>query len=86
MPFGLRFTARRSGGTCKCSAPLLGATQVTLQLGQLNDHVRLVLEDNGTGFDVPGWLDGVLSPEMRGIGLQGHARSGFVARRAATLI
>ena len=47
-----------------------GATQVTLQLGQLNDHVRLVLEDNGTGFDVPGWLDGVLSPEMRGIGLR----------------
>jgi signal transduction histidine kinase len=47
-----------------------GATQVKLELGQRNDCIRLVLEDNGSGFDVPGWLDGALSPEMRGIGLR----------------
>ena len=47
-----------------------GATEVKLQLGQRNDHIQLILEDNGSGFDAAGWLDGVLSPVMRGIGLR----------------
>lgn len=47
-----------------------GATQVKMQLGQRNDQIRLVLEDDGSGFDVAGWLDGALSPAMRGIGLR----------------
>ena len=47
-----------------------GATEVKLHLAQRNDRVQLILEDNGSGFDAPGWLDGELSPEMRGIGLR----------------
>lgn len=48
-----------------------GAAQLKLQLGQRGDHIYLVLEDNGCGFDAGESLDGAPSTTpMRGIGLR----------------
>ncbi len=47
-----------------------GATKLKLELGEREGQVRLVLEDNGRGFDVQELLYGALNPAMRGIGLR----------------
>jgi signal transduction histidine kinase len=47
-----------------------GATELKLELGQQDDQIHLVLEDNGSGFDVHELLYGALTPAMRGIGLR----------------
>ena len=47
-----------------------GARDITLELRQQNDQIRLVLEDNGGGFDAHEFLHGALTPAMRGIGLR----------------
>ena len=47
-----------------------GATQLKLELGQRDDQIFLVLEDNGSGFDVQQLLHSALNPAMRGIGLR----------------
>jgi signal transduction histidine kinase len=46
-----------------------GATALRLEVGQRDDQIYLVLEDNGRGFD---WerLNGKTDPAMRGIGLR----------------
>jgi signal transduction histidine kinase len=46
-----------------------GATALRLELGQRDDQVYLVLEDNGSGFDRES-LNGKTNPAMRGIGLR----------------
>jgi signal transduction histidine kinase len=46
-----------------------GATALRLELGQRDDQVHLVLEDNGSGFDRES-LNGKTNPAMRGIGLR----------------
>jgi signal transduction histidine kinase len=46
------------------------ATEVKLQLGQRDDHIYVILEDNGRGFDVQETLQGALTPEMGGLGLR----------------
>ena len=47
-----------------------GATDLKLDLGQQDDQIHLVLEDNGSGFDAHELLYGALTPAMRGIGLR----------------
>src|SRR5258708_3357573 len=47
-----------------------GATDLKLELGQQDDQIHLVLEDNGSGFDAHELLYGALTPAMRGIGLR----------------
>lgn len=47
-----------------------GATDLKLELGQQDDQIHLVLEDNGSGFDAHELLYGTLTPAMRGIGLR----------------
>lgn len=47
-----------------------GATELKLELGQQDDQIHLVLEDNGSGFDAHELLYGALTPAMRGIGLR----------------
>jgi signal transduction histidine kinase len=48
-----------------------GATQLKLHLGQRDDHIYLILEDNGSGFDARESLNGAPSTTpMRGIGLR----------------
>jgi signal transduction histidine kinase len=47
-----------------------GATELKLELGQQDDQIDLVLEDNGSGFDAHELLFGALTPAMRGIGLR----------------
>ena len=46
------------------------ATELKLELGQQDDQIHLVLEDNGNGFDAHEMLYGALTPAMRGIGLR----------------
>ena len=46
-----------------------GATALRLEVGQRNDQVYLVLDDNGRGFDRES-LNGKTNPAMRGIGLR----------------
>ncbi len=47
-----------------------GATDLKLELGQQDDQIHLVLEDNGSGFDAHELLYGAPTPAMRGIGLR----------------
>ena len=47
-----------------------GATELKLQVGQRDDQVYLILEDNGTGFDARETLHGTVNPAMSGIGLR----------------
>jgi signal transduction histidine kinase len=71
LPDAVRFTAYRA--VQEGLANVLhhaGATEVRLQLGQRDDHIYVILEDNGGGFDVQETLDGALTPAMRGIGLR----------------
>jgi two-component system NarL family sensor kinase len=47
-----------------------GATTLRLEMGQREDRIYLVLEDNGSGFDAREALNGRTSPALRGIGLR----------------
>jgi signal transduction histidine kinase len=47
-----------------------GATTLRLEMGQREDRIYLVLEDNGSGFDAREALNGKASPALRGIGLR----------------
>ncbi len=47
-----------------------GAAALRLEMGQRDDQLYLVLEDNGNGFDARESLNGKMNPAMRGIGLR----------------
>jgi signal transduction histidine kinase len=47
-----------------------GATDVKLDMGQRDDEVYMVLEDNGKGFNKEEILNGKVNPAVRGIGLR----------------
>ena len=47
-----------------------GATALRLEMGQRDDRIYLVLEDNGSGFDARVALNGRTNPALRGIGLR----------------
>lgn len=47
-----------------------GATALRLEMGQRDDRIYLVLEDNGSGFDARETLNGRTNPALRGIGLR----------------
>jgi len=47
-----------------------GATEVRLELGQREDQIYMVLQDNGCGFDAREVLYGATSSVIRGIGLR----------------
>jgi len=71
LPDAVRFTAYRAAQ--EGIANLLrhsGASEVRLELGQSGDHLHLVLEDNGTGFDAGAMRNGAPAAQMRGIGLR----------------
>jgi signal transduction histidine kinase len=71
LPDAVRFSVYRSAQ--EGLANVLrhsGATEVKLELDQRNDRIYLVLQDNGSGFDVQEVLHGELTPAMRGIGLR----------------
>lgn len=46
------------------------ATALRLEIGQRDDRIYLVLEDNGSGFDAREALNGRTDPAVRGIGLR----------------
>jgi signal transduction histidine kinase len=71
LPDAVRFTAYRA--VQEGLANVLhhaNATEVKLQLGQGGDHIYVILEDNGSGFNVQETLYGALTPAMGGIGLR----------------
>ena len=71
LPDAVRFTAYRA--VQEGLANVLhhaNATEVKLQLGQGGDHIYVILEDNGRGFNVQETLYGALTPAMGGIGLR----------------
>jgi signal transduction histidine kinase len=71
IPDAVRFTVYRAAQ--EGLANVLrhsGATQLKLHLGQRDDHITLILEDNGSGFDARESLSDASSTPLRGIGLR----------------
>ena len=70
LPDAIRFTLYRAAQ--EALANVLrhsGATEVRLELGERSGRVYLILEDNGTGFDMHEFLHGAKTPNC-GIGLR----------------
>ena len=71
IPDAIRFTIYRAAQESLTNVLRhSGATEVKLQLGQHGHRIRLVMQDNGKGFDVEELLHGALNPNLRGIGLR----------------
>lgn len=71
LPDAVRFTAYRA--VQEGVANILqhaDATEVKLQLGAHGDHIYVILEDNGRGFNVRETLHGTPTPVTGGLGLR----------------